>query len=63
MYVNALQESVFLCLFLYIIYLSKIAVKDIELSSLCWKVKCKVQYYFLESRVCFYLFGWYIKLL
>jgi len=38
MYVNALQESgVF-----FTISLSKIAVKEIKLSSWYWRVKCKV---------------------
>lgn len=39
MYVNALQES---DIFFYTIYLSKIAVKEVELPSLYWRVKCKV---------------------
>lgn len=60
MYVNAFQESDF---FKNVIYLSKIAFKDVELSNLCWKEKCKVQGYFFEPGVCLYNFGWYIKLL
>lgn len=48
MCVNALQESDF---FLY--HLSKRAVKDIKLSSLCWKVKCKVHGYFLSQEFAF----------
>lgn len=61
MYVNALQESDFF--FFNTIYLSNIAVKEIELSSLYWRVKCKVYDNFIKPGICFYHFGWYIKLL